>query len=422
MLAVEDALRIVLEHCRSRTAVDTPLSAGVLGRVLAEAVASDIDMPPFDKALMDGYAVRASDLVDGRAVLPVAAEVMAGQTPPPLPPGRAIRIMTGAPIPAGADAVIRVEQTSVLDDGRVRFETNRPKLGQSILRQAAEMAAEDVVLHAGTVVTPQVLGLLASVGRTSARLIPAPTLAVLATGDELVEAPQKPGPGQLRNSNGPMLLAQAARAGANATYLGIARDDRSHLRSLIEQGLQSDVLVLAGGVSMGQRDLVPDVLAECGIEAHVHHVAMKPGKPLFFGTRGEKLVFGLPGNPVSAFCCFELFVRPALRKLAGNVAPGPDWRWAKLSDEFKHSSERPTYHPALLWTAGDTSHVKPVEWFGSPDLRALARADALLRLPVGTHTFPAGLRLPALSLESWDSRDWTPPLAEKGTESDHANR
>src|SRR5262249_49118636 len=148
-----------------------------------------------------------------------------------------------------------------------------PKPGQSILRRAAEMAAGDVVLRPATVLTPQVLGLLASVGRTSAKINPRPTLAVVATGDELVEAPHKPGPGQLRNSNGPMLLAQALRAGAEATYLGIARDDRAHLRSLIEQGLQSDALVLAGGVSMGERDLVPGVIAELGIEAHVHQIA-----------------------------------------------------------------------------------------------------------------------------------------------------
>jgi len=366
--------------------------------------------------------VRAADLGDGRAMLPVAAEVMAGQTPPPLPAGQAIRIMTGAPIPAGADAVVRVEQTKLLDDGRVRFETSPPKPGQSILRRAAEMAAGDAVLQPGTVLTPQILGLLASVGRKSAKVIPRPTLAVLATGDELVEAPQKPGPGQLRNSNGPMLVAQAVRAGADAKNLGIARDDRAHLRSLIEQGLQSDVLALAGGVSMGQRDLVPGELAELSVAAHVHQIAMKPGKPFFFGTRGEKLVFGLPGNPVSAFCCFELFVRPALRKLAGHANPGPDWGWAKLFDEFKHSSDRPTYHPALLWNSGETSFAKPVEWFGSPDLRALSRADALLRLPAGAHTFPAGQRLPVLSLGSWDSRAGAAAPGEKGTDADHVDR
>src|SRR5262249_17901829 len=171
---------MVLGRCGPRPACDTALSADVLGRVLAEAVASDLDMPPFDKALMDGYAVRAADLGGGRAVLPVAAEVMAGQTPPPLPDGQAVRVMTAAPDPAGADAVVRVEQTKVLDDGQVQFETTSPKPGQSVLRRAAEMAAGDVVLDAGTVLTPQVLGLLASVGRIAAKIIPQPTLAVLA--------------------------------------------------------------------------------------------------------------------------------------------------------------------------------------------------------------------------------------------------
>jgi molybdopterin molybdotransferase len=398
MLAVDEALRIVLECCPSRPARETALAANLLGCVLAESVASDLDMPPFDKALMDGYAVRATDIGDGRATLPVAAEVMAGQTAPPLPPGTAIRIMTGAPIPAGADAVVRVEHTTILDDGRVGFNTRPPKLGESILRQATEMGAGDIVLGQGMILTPQVLGLLASVGRTSTKIIPRPTLAVLATGDELVEAPQKPGPGQLRNSNGPMLLAQALRAGADATYVGIARDDRTHLRSRIETGLESDALVLAGGVSMGKRDLVPEVLAELSIEAHVHRVEMKPGKPFFFGTRDDKLIFGLPGNPVAAFCCFELFVRPALRKLAGIPEPGPDWRFGKLTTEFQHTSDRPTYHPAVTMIAGEAVQATPVAWFGSPDLRGLAKADALIRLPAGTHTLAAGTSLPLLSL------------------------
>src|SRR5262249_5045433 len=152
---------------------------------------------------------------------------------------------------------------------------------------------------------------------------------------------------------------------------------------------------------------------ELGIEAHVHQIAMKPGKPFFFGTRGEKLVFGLPGNPVSAFCCFELFVRPALRKLAGILGPGPDWRWGKLTSECKHASDRPTYHPAQVWNVGEVIYATPVEWLGSPDLRALVKADALARLPAGTHTFAAGRRVAVFSLESWDSRDTTPRLLDK---------
>ena len=207
MLAVSDALAIVLHQCDQLAPAVSALEAATLGQTLAEDVTSDLDMPPFDKALMDGYAVRCADLVDGAADLPVQAEVTAGQTPPALLPGRAIRIMTGAPVPAGADAVVRIEHTRTdlpHDDDFVEIRTKQPQPGQFILERGREMKRGDVVLSAGSTLDPQHLGLLATVGRTSARLIPRPTVAVLATGDELVPADRVPGPGQLRNSNGPI--------------------------------------------------------------------------------------------------------------------------------------------------------------------------------------------------------------------------
>jgi molybdopterin molybdotransferase len=398
MISVADALHLVLQHCSPLAPATISPTTAALGLILAEDVASDLDMPPFDKAMMDGYAVRRNEISEA-AALPVAAEVMAGQVPPPLPAGQAIRIMTGAPIPAGADAVVRVEKTTILDDGRVRFHMASPKEGHFILRRGAEMTTGQVVLTAGAVLAPQHVGLLASVGRSSVRVVPSPSISILATGDELVETNDKPGPGQLRNSNGPMLQAQAVRAGGVPTYLGIARDNPVALRSLIQEGMKSKMLVLAGGVSMGKRDLVPDVLNELGVDSHVHYVAMKPGKPFYFGTRGESLVFGLPGNPVSSFCCFELFVRPAIRKLAGRSDPGPNWRHLPLAEDVVHSSERPTYHPAAREMWDRTEYVRAVPWFGSPDLRGLTKADALLLLPPGSHTLAAGMPMPVLALD-----------------------
>lgn len=398
MLPVGEALRIVLSQCRPLPPEMLPLNAASLGVVLAEDVASDLDSPPFDKSLMDGYAVRGSDLSDGRAVLPVAAEVTAGQVPPALPPGQAIRIMTGAPIPAGADCVIRIEQTRLRADGRVSIESSPPKPGQFILRRATEMKAGDVVLSAGEVLGPQELGLLAGVGRTAARVIPAPRVSILSTGDELVEGNEKPRQGQIRNSNGPMLTGQVVRAGGVPHYLGIGRDDEAELKRLIRGGLETPILILSGGVSMGKLDLVPGVLKNLGMESHFHQVEMKPGKPLLFGACGKTLVFGLPGNPVSSYCCFELFVRPAIRALAGHADPGPNWQQAAVAEEFQYATDRPTYHPAILESVGGENRVRQVPWFGSPDLRALTKANALMLLSAGSKTYPAGTSMPVLPL------------------------
>jgi molybdopterin molybdotransferase len=237
------------------------------------------------------------------------------------------------------------------------------------------------------------------VGSAKVSTFPRPTVAIVSTGDELVEPSARPGPGKIRNSNGPLLAAQAQRAGTAAHYLGIARDEIESLTTFIRDGLASEVLVLSGGVSAGKRDLVPGVLAELGVLPHFHKVAMKPGKPVFFGSRGEKLVFGLPGNPVSAFVCFELFVRPAIRTLAGHTALDPHTVDADLAEAFTHSSDRPTYHPVWLEAAATGWSVRPVPWFGSPDLRALSRANALAVLPAGDHRFAAGERISVLRIE-----------------------
>jgi molybdopterin molybdotransferase len=261
------------------------------------------------------------------------------------------------------------------------------------------MRRGDVVLKAGSVLRPQEFGILATVGRTSVKVVLPPRVCVLSTGDELVEASEMPGPGQIRNGNGPMLTAQVLRAGGSPHFLGIARDRVEHLRPLIRQGLSSDVLLLSGGVSAGKLDLVPDVLRELGVEAKFHKVEMKPGKPLFFGMRERTLVFGLPGNPVSSFACFELFVRPALRVLRGLSEPGPRIVQAELEQDFPYRTERPTYHPAALTTDNRGWRVRLVPWFGSPDLLALTRANALAVLPAGDHQHRAGQCLPVMCLD-----------------------
>jgi molybdopterin molybdotransferase len=400
MLAVSEAQALVLQHARPLPPETAALTPAILGLVLAEDVASDLDMPPYDKALMDGYAVRAADLPEGRGDLTVIEEVTAGQTPRrAVGGGQATRIMTGAPLPEGADAVVMVERTRQLDGTGVRVEDAPPKPGQNILQRGREMRDGETVLRTGAVLRPQEFGLLATVGRSALRVHPAPRVAVLSTGDEVVEAPQMPGPGQIRNGNGPMLTAQVARAGGVPNYLGIARDRPESLRPLIAEGLRASVLVLSGGVSAGKLDLVPGALQDLGVAAHFHKVAMKPGKPVFFGTRGDTLVFGLPGNPVSSLVCFELFVRPALRRLCGHADPGPRLVRAALTEDFAYRTDRPTYHPAWLEADANGWRVRPVPWFGSPDLRGLTRANAFVVFPVGDHRHRAGEVCSVLSTE-----------------------
>jgi molybdopterin molybdotransferase len=400
MLPVAEAQAIVQHHARPLPPETAPLTSTTLGLVLAEDVASDIDMPPYDKALMDGFAVRSSDLLENRAILTVIEEITAGQTPRlAIGPGQAARIMTGAPLPIGADAVVMVERTQMLAENRVQIDDKPPTPGQHVLAKGREFRQGETVLPKGTVVRPQEFGVLSTVGRSAIRVHPRPQVALLSTGDEVVEPSQMPGPGQIRNGNGPMLLAQACRAGGLPRFLGIARDSRESLRPLVTEGLRSSILVLSGGVSAGKLDLVPNVLQELGVQAHFHKVEMKPGKPVFFGTRDNTLVFGLPGNPVSALVCFELFVRPAVQGLLGYAEPGPHLVVAELAEDFVYRTDRPTYHPACLDPSGKGWRVRPVRWFGSADLRALVQANALVLFPSGGHQHRVGQAFSVLPLD-----------------------
>ena len=289
MLSVQEALDKVRQHVQPLAPRLLPLDPGALGLPLAEAISADLDMPPYDKSMMDGYAVRSGDLAAGQAHLQVVEEVGAGAMPRlPVGSGEATRIMTGAPVPVGADAVVMVERTRLDAGDQVWIDDKQLKAGANIMKRGQEMRSGQVVLAKGTRLRPQELGLLATVGRTQALMHPRPRVAVLSTGNEIVEAPEVPGPGQIRNGNGPMLLAQVARAGGVPTYLGRALDHLESMRPLVSSGLDADMLIISGGVSAGKLDLVPGVLAELGVEPVFHKVTMKPGKPVFFGIHRRR--------------------------------------------------------------------------------------------------------------------------------------
>jgi molybdopterin molybdotransferase len=408
MLSVAEAQKRIQEHVRSLPSRGFPLvpEDAILGLILAEDVRSDLDMPPFDKALMDGYALRSADLRAGRAELAVVEEVTAGQVPQrSVGPGEATRLMTGAPLPKGADAVVMVERCELSGQDRVRINDAGLRPGQNILTKGREMRTGEIVLRSGTMLRPQEIGLLASVGQSVVQMHPRPLVAVLATGDELVSPSERPGPGQIRNSNAAMLCAQVARAGGVPVGRGIVKDDVLALRAeIMDSLLHANVLLLSGGVSAGKRDLVPGVLADLGVRAIFHQVAMKPGKPVLFGIReGDgngptPLVFGLPGNPVSSLVCFELFVRPALCGLMGRE-PGPRFVHANLVKDYPYRSDRPTYHPAQIRPTSTGWDVEPVAWVGSSDLRSIVSANAFMLLPAGEHLHRSGQTFPVLCVE-----------------------
>lgn len=381
MLTVDQAQKLVLEHAGRQPVADTSLEEAC-GRVLAEEIASDLDSPPFAKALMDGFAVRNEDMASGSNNLKLIGELAAGATATePVQPGTTYQIMTGAPMPAGADAVVIVER-SKLDGGSVHLADSDFRPGQNVMPRARELAKDEIVLRPGHVLGPAEVGLLATVGRTRVKVYRQPTVAVLSTGDEIVPPEAQPGPGQIRNSNASTVCAMARTAGAEVVNLGIAPDEADVLSARVFQGLGCDVLILSGGVSAGKRDLVPGVLADRGVSQVFHKVALKPGKPVWFGKHDNGLVFGLPGNPVSVLVCFKLFVETTLRRREQHPQSLPAYVTARLAEDFSQPAKRETFHPAWLSDDGRGPVVKPVDWFGSPDLKALTAANALLVCPV----------------------------------------
>lgn len=380
MLAIADALDRILKTVSLTSPVEIELAQS-LGMALSADIRSSIDSPPFDKSLVDGFAIKAADLATGSAKLTVIEVVTAGHIPiRPVVSGHATQIMTGAPIPAGADAVVKVEETERTAEFVV-IKSTPHQVGSNIVRRGTSIRTGDPVLKAGTLLNGSRIGALAELGFEKILVRRRPTVAILATGDELVPIAQVPGPGQIRNSNEVMLASQIESAGGIPVPLGIARDVREDLQSKIRLGLTCDVLVLSGGVSAGTLDLVPSVLTEMGVQEVFHKVAIKPGKPIWFGQRTASespcSVFGLPGNPVSSLVCCELFVRTAIRQMMGIDPAVPQAVQGRLEHEYSTKADRPTYHPARLTWKPDGLAVTLVAWHGSSDLCGTVAANGM---------------------------------------------
>ncbi|RMD89621.1 MAG: molybdopterin molybdenumtransferase MoeA, partial [Calditrichaeota bacterium] len=311
MIPVQQALEIILKQVPRLPVISVPIEKAS-GYVLAEEVYSDINMPPFNKSSMDGYALKAEDTQKTPAELQVVGFIPAGKYPDfKIQAGQAAKIMTGAPVPEGADSVQMVEKTEPIDDHRVQI-LESIETGKNISWQGEIIQEGQKVLSNGTFISPAVIGVLATVGKTNLAVIKKPSVSILVTGDELVPVNQKPGPGQIRNSNGFTLYHQLLELGITAEIQEIAADNLDDLTAKIQKGLESDVLLITGGVSMGDLDLVEDVFTKLGLKIYFNKVKIKPGKPTVFARHKNAVVFGLPGNPVSAATVFEVLVKPAL--------------------------------------------------------------------------------------------------------------
>ncbi len=383
MLPFEEALRTVLDSAHTLGSEHVDI-AHALNRILAEDIQSDADIPPFDRAVFDGYACRREDLANE---LTVVETIQAGAPPRgAIGANQCVKIMTGAAVPRGADCVIMVEFTENPTDSTVRFFGE--KTDDNIRQQGEDIRAGQVVLCKGARMRPQHIAVLASVGQAQVLVAKRPKVAVIATGNELVEASSKPSPWRLRNSNSPQLAAQIESIGAVVRDYGIAKDTVDDIDKIFKRAAaESDVVLISGGVSMGDFDLVPGILKQNNIELLFEKIALKPGKPTVFGISEKVYCFGLPGNPVSTFVVFELLVKPFLYKLMGHTYAPPNIQMPLGESIRRKDTDRQGWIPIAITDAGALKHI---EYHGSAHIDALSTADGLVSMGVGVAEIPKG--------------------------------
>lgn len=381
MITIDEALDIVLSCVRPLASEQRPLLEA-LGRTAASDIISPERVPAFDNSAMDGFAVRGAELQAGRRRFTIAVELPAGTfATTPVPEGAAAKIMTGAPLPDGVDTVVPVELTS--QDGDTLVVDQTVATGANVRLAGEDVDIGDVLFRRGALLGAAELGLLASVGHSTATVTRRPRAAVLATGSELVPLGEPIGPGQIRDSNSITSYAQVLGAGGEPVLLGIARDDLGETRQLVDAALEHDVVITSGGVSVGEWDFVKQVQDELGVERRFWGVATKPGKPLAFGTKGSTLVFGVPGNPVAAMVSFELYVRPALLALQGRTDIYRPYVTAEAMEDVDSTRDRTEARRCRLVHGKDGWGFTTTGPQGSAILRSMALAQGLVLVPPG---------------------------------------
>ncbi|MBK8464791.1 MAG: molybdopterin molybdotransferase MoeA [Chloracidobacterium sp.] len=384
MIDISKATKLVDLETGSIGAERIDLAASV-GRILSEDIIADTDLPPFDRSQMDGFAVVAVDTKNAPVALKIVGESAAGRGwHKTTKRGQAVRIMTGAPVPMGADAVQKIELTSETKNGIVTINEPTEK-GRFIVRKASEIKKGSHILKSGEVINENMIATLAAFGYAKIKVSKRPRVAILGTGSEIVEISKKPGRDQIRNSNSVMLDVLARKFGAATMIFPISKDEISNLKSQISNAAKNtEILVITGGVSVGKYDLTKTVLLELGAEIFFDKVRLKPGKPAVFARLGKTLVFGLPGNPVSAAVTFHLFVRKAILKMQGASTTDMQKGFAILGADARSARERDTYLPSRLETNKLGQLVAhPLKWQGSSDFIGYARADSMIFVPRG---------------------------------------
>ncbi len=405
MLEIHQALRIVKDVSSklspSPARVESIPILDSIGRVMAETISLDSPQPPFDRSMRDGYALRAKDSIHAPVTLPLVGESAAGHTfGGTLRAGESLSIMTGAPVPQGADSVVMLEDVSLEGEGRIRI--SKPiRPGLNVAKTGSEHEAGEAVLHIGDMIGSAELAILAALGKSVVRVFCKPRVAILVTGDELAGIDHKLGRAEIRDSNSYALWGQIISAGGLPVRLGIAKDQPNELRTCLEKGLDFDVLVVSGGVSRGKYDLVKPLLLELGAVLHFESLKLKPGKPAVFATAKGKYIFGLPGNPVSAFVTFELLARPLLRFLQG---ASDDYYWpvamATLKRKVQEKPGRTKLLPAQVLSTVRGLEADLIEYKGSADIFALGRANGFVVIPAETTLIGEGDQVQVWLLKS----------------------